>query len=40
MSKPTNFVERKFEEVKGGEYDEFGFYHTPEGSKIYKIKIN
>lgn len=27
------FVERKFEEVEGGEYDEYGFYYTPNGSK-------
>jgi len=27
------FVERKFEEVEGGGYDEYGFYYTPNGSK-------
>jgi len=35
MSTDTKkFVERAFEEVQGGEYDEYGFYHTPNGSKI------
>lgn len=29
------FVERKFEEVEGGHYDEYGFYYTPNGSKHY-----
>lgn len=33
MSSNKTFVDRRFEEVPGGEYDEFGFYHTPEGSK-------
>jgi hypothetical protein len=26
------FVERQFEEVEGGHYDEYDFYHTPNGS--------
>jgi len=34
-SKPKNFIEREFKEVEGGDYDEFGFYHTPNGSKIF-----
>ena len=25
--------DRKFEEVKGGEYDDHGFYTSPNGSK-------
>jgi hypothetical protein len=32
--KDKKFVERPFQEVEGGEYDENGFYYTPEGSKI------
>ncbi len=28
----TNFVNREFEEVEGGYYEE-GFYFTPDGSK-------
>lgn len=32
MSSNKNFVDRPFTEVPGGEYDEFGFYHTPDGS--------
>lgn len=36
-SKPKNFIEREFKEVEGGDYDEFGFYHTPNGSKIFQI---
>ncbi len=27
-----NFVDREFEEVEGGKYDERGFYKTPNGS--------
>ena len=27
-----NFVDRDFEEVEGGKYDENGFYRTPNGS--------
>ncbi len=33
MSKNKTFVERDFEEVEGGHYDDYGFYHTPNGSK-------
>ena len=28
----NNFVERPFQMVAGGEYDEMGFYYTPDGS--------
>jgi hypothetical protein len=28
------FVEREFEEVIGGYYDDHGFYNNPDGSKI------
>lgn len=31
MSK--KFVVREFEECEGGHEDEYGFYHTPNGSK-------
>ena len=34
-----DFVERKFEEVEGGEYDEYGFYYTPNGSKNILIRL-
>ena len=34
------FVEREYEEVEGGYLGEDGFYYTPNGSKIYKIKPN
>jgi hypothetical protein len=27
-----NFIDRSFEEVEGGKYDEDGFYRTPNGS--------
>jgi len=30
----SEFVVREFEEVKGGWYDEYGFYYTPNGSKF------
>ena len=30
----NKFVERKFEEVEGGYYDDYGFYYTPNGSKL------
>jgi hypothetical protein len=26
------FIEREFEEVEGGSYDEYGYYYTPNGS--------
>jgi hypothetical protein len=26
------YVERPFKEVEGGEYDEYDFYYTPNGS--------
>ena len=29
----TKFIDKKFVEVEGGEYDDFGFYHNPDGSK-------
>lgn len=29
----NNFIERQFTEVDGGYYDEFEFFHTPNGSK-------
>ncbi len=32
-NKDQKFVEREFCEVEGGNYDEFGFYYTPDGSK-------
>jgi hypothetical protein len=32
------FVDRQFEEVEGGQYDEYGFYHTPNGSKLIYFK--
>jgi len=39
MSKQTKtqeeFVERKFEEVEGGYYDDYDFYYTPNGSNRY-----
>ena len=25
---------RQIEEVKGGEYDDYGFYHLPKGGKM------
>ena len=28
------FVERKFEEVNGGYWDEYDFYYTPNGSNL------
>ena len=28
-----NFIDREYEEVKGGYLDEDGFYYTPNGSK-------
>ncbi len=31
----NNFVDRKFEQVEGGYYDEEGFYYTPDGSNTY-----
>lgn len=34
MSKPTNFIDKEFVEVEGGHYDEYGFYHSPNGSKF------
>jgi len=34
MSSNKNFIERPFIEVPGGEYDEYGFYHNPDGSII------
>ncbi len=33
MTTKKTFIERKFEEVEGGQYDENGFYYTPDGSK-------
>ena len=30
----NKFIDRKFEEVEGGYYDDYGFYYTPNGSKI------
>jgi hypothetical protein len=35
----VEFIERKFEEVEGGYYDDSGFYITPDGSKFTKIII-
>jgi hypothetical protein len=32
------FVERRFEEVEGGYYDEYGFYYTQNGSNIIAYK--
>ena len=29
------FVEKPFEEVEGGYYDEYEFYYTPNGSNNY-----
>jgi len=29
----SNFVNRVFEEVEGGYYDEYNFYYTSDGSK-------
>lgn len=29
----NKFIEREFKEVKGGYYDDYGFYYTPNGSK-------
>lgn len=34
-----SFIERDFEEVAGGKYDDNGFYTTPNGSKIRYIFI-
>lgn len=34
MSKGIKFVVREFEECEGGYEDEYGFYHTPNGSKL------
>jgi hypothetical protein len=31
------FIVREFEEVEGGEYDDEGFYETPNGSKKEKL---
>jgi len=39
MTANINFIERHFQEVLGGKYDEFGFYHTPDGSNKTYIKI-
>jgi len=33
MENKKKFVVREFEECEGGHEDEFGFYHTPNGSK-------
>lgn len=34
-NKHQPFIEREFQEVEGGHYDEYGFYYTPNGSMIY-----
>lgn len=34
-NKGSEFEDRKFEEVDGGYYDDYGFYYTPDGSKLY-----
>lgn len=30
----TAFIVREFQEVIGGWYDDYGFYYTPNGSKL------
>jgi hypothetical protein len=35
-----SFVERPLQKVEGGWTDEYEFYHTPEGSKIYKFNVS
>ena len=40
MSNQINFVEKEFKESEGGKYDEFGFYHTLNGSNNKKIYQN
>jgi hypothetical protein len=37
MSKNTKFVERVWSEDVEGELDEFGFFVTPNGSKLWLI---
>lgn len=32
INKNENFIVKDFQEVKGGYYDEFNFYFTPNGS--------
>ena len=37
--KNINYVDREFQEVSGGYYDDYGFYYTPNGSKFrYLLK--
>ena len=38
--KNENFVEKDFQEVDGGHFDELNFYFTPNGSIFYNNKIN
>jgi hypothetical protein len=39
-NKQQNFIEREFQEVEGGNYDEYGFYYTPNGSKKFTKNSN
>lgn len=37
-TKNENFIEKEFQEMPGGHYDELNFYFTPNGSKkLFKI---
>ena len=36
--KNENFVEKEFQEVEGGHFNEMNFYFTPNGSKLYNFK--
>ena len=38
--KNSEFVAREFQEVKGGYYDDYGFYYTPNGSEFHMINYN